>query len=389
MVATLAWVVLGCSPDAGSSEGRTDGPPQEPASVVIDRSRVTTEGDLALANLESMVEARLAQAPGFSSLAAVEGMGVILARTHYLGTYDDFVVVEGIVSRIADETIARTAQRKFDGAVHRYPAPEAGDPPLTADEQSVMAAARGMGMRKALAQAEAHAEITHSFAGYAAVAALQSELGEFVAADASFLQALDAYRDVSPFPVAWVQFQRGVMWSERAGRPDLGRALYEEAVRRLPRYVVANIHLSEMEFHGGEEAAAIARLERILPGSNEPELMAKLGTYLAKRDPARSAKLLAQAQARYETLLDLWPEAFADHAAEFYAGPGNAPMLALELALFNLHNRRSARAYQLALTRLDESDDDRLCAVRQEVKDAESRSTALDDLVVSLEAKCD
>jgi len=54
------------------------------------------------------------------------------------------------------------------------------------------------------------------------------------------------YRDVSPFPIAYVAFQRGVMWAELANAPERALPLYREAVERLPGYVVANVHLAEL-----------------------------------------------------------------------------------------------------------------------------------------------
>ena len=44
--------------------------------------------------------------------------------------------------------------------------------------------------------------------------ALLADLGEFDEADRIYRQALREYRDVSPFAVAWVCFQLGVLWGE-------------------------------------------------------------------------------------------------------------------------------------------------------------------------------
>jgi hypothetical protein len=48
----------------------------------------------------------------------------------------------------------------------------------------------------------------------------------------------------------------------------------------------------------------------------------------------------------FETLLERHPLAFADHAAEFYAGSGNDRRRALELARANVANRPTRRAIE-------------------------------------------
>jgi hypothetical protein len=50
----------------------------------------------------------------------------------------------------------------------------------------------------------------------------------------------------------------------------------------------------------------------------------------------------------FEALLDKHPLAFADHAAEFYAGSGNDCRRALELARMNVANRPTRRAVRQA-----------------------------------------
>ena len=49
-------------------------------------------------------------------------------------------------------------------------------------------------------------------------------MGEFDDADETYRQALRGYQDVSPFPVAWVCFQLGMLWGELVPEPQLARA---------------------------------------------------------------------------------------------------------------------------------------------------------------------
>ena len=53
-----------------------------------------------------------------------------------------------------------------------------------------------------------------------ALGGLLADLREFGDADRIYKQALQNYRDVSPFPVAWVCFQLGVLWGELVPEPQ-------------------------------------------------------------------------------------------------------------------------------------------------------------------------
>ena len=57
---------------------------------------------------------------------------------------------------------------------------------------------------------------------------------------------------------------------------------------------------------------------------------------------------LASARLGFEELLEKHPLAFADHAAEFYAGSGNDCRRALTLARMNVANRPTRRAVKQA-----------------------------------------
>src|SRR6267142_2292315 len=62
------------------------------------------------------------------------------------------------------------------------------------------------------------------FADRVALGALLADVGEFNDADETYRQALREYLDVSPFPVAWVCFQLGMLWGELVPAPQLTRA---------------------------------------------------------------------------------------------------------------------------------------------------------------------
>jgi len=82
-------------------------------------------------------------------------------------------------------------------------------------------------------------------------------------------------------------------------------------------------------------------------------------------------------------LLAKHPEAFANHAARFWLGPGADPAKALALAQVNLQGRKTADAYELALeAALDALDHAPLCAL---AKEAEPHAKASVPLTVVLE----
>lgn len=66
-----------------------------------------------------------------------------------------------------------------------------------------------------------------------ALATLHADRRDIAAAERLFDQSRDRYRGVSPFPVALLDFRRGVMWLKEG---DLSRALtrFESATHRLP-----------------------------------------------------------------------------------------------------------------------------------------------------------
>ncbi|HLQ23922.1 MAG TPA: hypothetical protein VK132_11990, partial [Gemmatimonadales bacterium] len=127
------------------------------------------------------------------------------------------------------------------------------------------------------------------------------------------------------------------------------RAWCDAAVRRLPAYVPAQGHLAEIDAALGERAAAIARLRPLALASDDPDYATQLARVL--RDAGQTAEVQtwrATAEARYGTLLARHPEAFADHAAEFWLTIGGDPERALRLARQNLALRQTPRARALA-----------------------------------------
>jgi tetratricopeptide (TPR) repeat protein len=181
-----------------------------------------------------------------------------------------------------------------------------------------------------------------------ALGALLADLGEFDRADQTYRQALREYQDVSPFPVAWVCFQLGMLWGELVPEPQLERAehWYRKAVVSLPCYVQARVHLAEVCSATGRAGEAEAMLRPAL-ASGDPEASWRLADVLNGEGRLDEAALhLEAARSGFEGLLEMHLLAFADHGAEFYIGSGGDPLRALELAQINLRNRSTLRAFQ-------------------------------------------
>jgi tetratricopeptide (TPR) repeat protein len=174
------------------------------------------------------------------------------------------------------------------------------------------------------------------------------EFGKVAEADAAYAAALAAYNDVSPYAIAWVFFQRGVLWTDVDDAK--ARRMYESALAYLPDHITTNVHLAELEHAAGDTAKALARMQRIAPLSKDPEPMGFLAELLvASGREAEAEPWRARARDGYKVLLGKHRLAFVDHASEFYAGIGGDPALALRLAEENLANRKTRRAYEIAL----------------------------------------
>ena len=178
--------------------------------------------------------------------------------------------------------------------------------------------------------------------------ALLADLGNFEEADKTYQRAFREYRDVSPFALAWLCFQLGVLWGELVPETQSSRAAdwYRMAIDYVPRYVKARVHLSEIYLVDGMTRDAEALLLPAL-SSGDPEVDWRLAdVMIANGDFVAGKTYLQTARARFEALLERYLLAFADHGAEFYSGSGDDPERAFDLAAINLANRPTLRAFE-------------------------------------------
>jgi tetratricopeptide (TPR) repeat protein len=179
---------------------------------------------------------------------------------------------------------------------------------------------------------------------------LLADLGNFDEADRIYDRALREYTDVSPFAAAWVCFQRGVLRGELVPEPESSRAAvwYRKAIEYLPCYVKARVHLSEIYLQSGNFADAESLLITVI-SSGDPEVSWRLADVLIALDkPADAEARMQVARLGFEELLSKHLLAFADHGAEFYSGSGKNARRAFELAVINLANRPTLRAFEQA-----------------------------------------
>jgi len=176
--------------------------------------------------------------------------------------------------------------------------------------------------------------------------AVLADLERFDEADVTYRQAFYMYDDVSRFPLAWVCFQLGMLWGELVPAPDADRAAlwYRHAIAYLPGYVKARVHLAEIYAGQGRIGDAQTLLVPAL-SSGDPEVRWRLADALmAQKRFEEGKRYLETARIGFEALPRKHLLAFADHAAEFYAGSGNDCRRALALARVNAANRPTRRA---------------------------------------------
>ncbi len=325
---------------------------------------VTTDGEIAAINLESARRsawARFARDPRLPG-AAETVVDHERLTSQFLGDVDalDRLVALASAFANADDSyraalvqaeVASTAHRFADARDHLARAALLGGPGEAIERQTLaIDQACGVGLEAVLGARRRFAAASGSLEDLVPLGAVLADLEHWAEADAVYRQAFDTYDAVSPFPPAWVCFQLGMLWGELAPVPAPSRAAlwYRRALDYVPGYVRARVHLAEIytsQDHAGDAETLL------LPAvaSGDPEVRWRLAEALIAQERFEEAETHVEAaQSRFEELLGRHLLAFADHAAEFYAGRGNDPCRALELARANVANRPTRRAVQQA-----------------------------------------
>jgi len=322
----------------------------------------TTDGKIALDNLNGQIEAvekALLRNPGHAQLLGTL-VTLLQTRGQFLGRLADYERAEQLASQLpnlapadAQSYLARAATRstfhQFDDALADLAEAEQLGAPAEAITRGRASIFQAQGR---ISEAEPLwkkiSDRGPDIIALGSIAMAASEKGDPSGGEKLLNRALREYRDVSPFPVAWIEFQRGVMW-ERAGNLSRAEDEYRRAHLRLPQYAAAAGHLAEALIAEGRRSEANALLEPLIKASDDPEYLALLAEIRkAEGNLPEATRLRALARERYEQLLSRHRAAFADHAAQFWLGEN--PKKALALSLDNLAVRTTAEAYETALS---------------------------------------
>jgi tetratricopeptide (TPR) repeat protein len=323
-----------------------------------------TDGEIAAINLESARRrawARFeqdARAPGVAE--AVVDQERLAAQ--FLGDLDALDCLETLASQFAmvDDSsraalvhaeVASTLHRFDDARGHLARAALLGGPREALERQSLtIDQACGMRLEAVLAVRRRVAVATGRLEDLVPLGAVLADLERFSEADEIYRQAFASYNDISPFPLAWACFQLGVLWGELmpVSNPDRAALWYGRAIAYLPAYPKARVHLAEIYASRGQIGDAEALLVPAL-SSRDPEVRWRLADVLWAQARFEEAETqLDAARSGFEALLERHLLAFADHAAEFYAGSGNDCRRALTLARTNVANRPTRRVIKQA-----------------------------------------
>jgi tetratricopeptide (TPR) repeat protein len=324
-----------------------------------------THGAIAVINLQSAAQAswsRFWRDPCRPEIAELIVEQEQLAA-QFIGDLGAFDRLDTLVSQLVrvDPESPRTAlvRAQVASATHRFAearghlakAESLGAPSATVDHLSLgIDQACGTHLDSVLEKRRRLAAESGRLEDRVPLGSLLADLGEFAEADLTYQRALREYQDVSPFAVAWVCFQLGVLWGELVPERELSRAArwYRKAIDYLPGYVKARVHLAEIHSSCGQFGEAESLLAPAV-NSGDPEVPWRLADVMNTTGRFAEAEARLQAaRSGFEAILERYLLAFADHGAEFFAGSGNDARRAFELASVNLANRPTLRAFEQA-----------------------------------------
>ena len=331
----------------------------------IDLAYPLTDGDIAVNNLESARRSSWSRfwrdplRPGIAEsiveheqlTAQFVGDLAALDRLDTLVEHLDRVGVESPRTALIHAQVSSMAHRFAEARVYLEAAADCAELSDTANRLSLsIDQACGTNLEVALEARRWIAAKSKRLEDLVPLAALHAELREFDEADKIYQCALREYHDTSPFAFAWVCFQLGALWGELVPEAHSSRAeyWYQKAIEHLPCYVKARVHLAEIylrcDLAGKAEGLLIPAVL-----SGDPEVSWRLADVLiAMGRSVEAQELMQAARSGFKALLEKHLLAFSDHGAAFYAGSGNDPRRAFELASINLANRPTLRAFEQA-----------------------------------------
>jgi tetratricopeptide (TPR) repeat protein len=322
---------------------------------------MVTDGTIALRNLEAQIEglqpeAALCRAPVDERVRLID---LLALRGSILGTIADYERAQELADRLVHGAItaapaffvraqARALFHRFADALEDLEVAErlGADADVVNRERAAVFQALGR-YDEAFAIREEAAHRSPSFESLGALTTLHAERGDTDRAVRLHAESVRRYRGISPLPLAMLDFQLGTMWMHE-GQLDRARDHLIAACRYVPAYAPAQGHFAEVEAELCHFDLAIALLIPLATTSDDPDYAAQLARICAQAGYPDDARYWRQhAAERYDELIALHPEAFADHAADFWLGAGAEPEKALRLARMNFAIRKTPRARAL------------------------------------------
>ncbi len=382
LLLAIVWIAPACnvtppaSTQAGGGAGATSISPLSRAALP------TTDGTIAIGNLNAQIdgEERLAAGRPLTVTQQAAIADALQTRGQFLGRIDDYERAQAIADRLVRELptdghsyVARAQAlatfHQFDAALADLDMAEHLGVNTNHTESPRAAIFQAVGrLNEALALRQKITQRKRDIRSLSAEASVYADLGQIDTAEKLFTEAQHHFRDVSPFPVAWLYFQQGKMWM-REGNVQRARDLFAAAHERLPQYAPAQGHLAEMEALLGHRAEAMNLLRPLTKSSDDPDYamqLARIAKEIGDMPQFESWKPLAQS--RYEELLRQHPDAFADHGTEFWLDVGGDPAKALVWAQHNRALRPTTHAFELLLrAAVAAGDQVAACAARREL----------------------
>jgi len=322
---------------------------------------MVTDGTIALRNLEAQIEglqpeAALCRAPVDERVRLIH---LLALRGSILGTIADYERAQELADRLVHGAFtaapaffaraqARALFHRFADALEDLEVAERLGADADVVNRERAALFQGLGRYdEAFAIREEAAHRSPSFESLGALTTLHAERGDTERAVRLHAESVRQYRGISPLPLATLNFQLGVMWMHE-GDFDRARDQLTAARRYVAAYAPAQGHLAEVEAELGDAESAVALLYPLATTSDDPDYAGQLARILANAGSTEESRYWRQhAAERYDELIALHPEAFADHAADFWLGAGAEPEKALRLARMNFAIRKTPRARAL------------------------------------------
>jgi tetratricopeptide (TPR) repeat protein len=322
---------------------------------------MVTHGTIALRNLEAQIEGLQPEAALCSSSVdeRVRLIELLALRGSIVGAIADYERAQDLADQLVSGAItaaaaffaraqARALFHRFADALEDLEVAERLGADADVVNRERAAVFQGLGRYdEAFAIREEAAHRSPSFESLGALTTLHAERGDTQRAVRLHAESVRRYRGISPLPLATLNFQLGVMWM-REGDFHRARDQLTAARRYVAAYVPAQGHLAEVEAELGDAESAVALLYPLATTSDDPDYAGQLARILADAGSTEESRYWRQhAAERYDELIALHPEAFADHAADFWLGAGAAPEKALRLARMNFAIRKTPRARAL------------------------------------------